>query len=81
MQRNDWATIRPKLYKIFSFFTEALKVANFINFVTFLFQKKNIGRNLSERILGISLIKQDPNLERNLNFTLINRLIVWTALG
>ena len=38
-------------------------------------------RSLEERILKIRLFRVDKNLERNLDFTYINRVIVWNALG
>ena len=50
----------------------------------FFFEKSNIlgqSRNLSERVLGIKMRKKDQRMERALSFDLINRLIVWTAVG
>ena len=38
-------------------------------------------RNVPEWLLQINLEKQNKNMERNLDFSLINRLIVWTAIG
>ena len=38
-------------------------------------------RNVPEWLLKIRLEKENKNLERNFDFSLINRLIVWTAIG
>ena len=38
-------------------------------------------RNVAERILGIEMERIDPSQRRYVDFTYINRLIVWNALG
>jgi len=38
-------------------------------------------RSLSERVLGITMHQVDQQQERHLDFTYINRVIVWNALG
>ena len=38
-------------------------------------------RSLTERILKIKLFKVNKDYERYLEFTYINRVIVWNALG
>jgi hypothetical protein len=38
-------------------------------------------RSLAERLLGVTLSRIDPTQRRYVDFTYINRLIVWNALG
>mmetsp|Transcript_25052 Transcript_25052/g.28798 ORF Transcript_25052/g.28798 Transcript_25052/m.28798 type:complete len:273 (+) Transcript_25052:40-858(+) len=68
-----------KLDQKFKWIMKTLKVAKFINFILFL--KTFEYRNLIERILQIKLYHVEQNLERNMDFTFINRVIVWNALG
>ena len=46
--------------------------------ISLLFKGK---RNISEWLLKIEMIKQNENLEKNLDFSLINRMIVWRVVG
>jgi hypothetical protein len=89
MQRNDWSNPEaPRAKRVALRIVEGLKsfvkVLNLINWLVFLFQPtRNYGSNRSipERILKIKLVQDQPGMERGLDFSFINRLIVWTALG
>ena len=89
MQRNDWSNpqgSRTKylFYRLLEVLKNLMKVLNLINWVLFLFQPtKNYGSNrtIPERILKIKLVQQQSGMERSLDFSFINRLIVWSALG
>lgn len=65
-----------KKYKIVA---KAIKIIKFVNFIYFMVSFKY--RNIIERILKIDLYTKNPELKRNLDFTYINRVIVWNALG
>ena len=39
------------------------------------------GRCVSESLLGVKLVKANPNLERSQDYSFINRLIIWTAIS
>lgn len=54
-------------------------VASFINLILFFLSHKR--RSLAERVLKVDLERIDPNQRRYVDFTYINRLIVWNALG
>ena len=36
---------------------------------------------MSESLLGVKLVKANPNLERSQDYSFINRLIIWTAIS
>ena len=76
--------IKYTIYRLHETAVNLFRVANFLNMVVFLTRPLTFygsGRCLSESLLGIKLIKNNPNLERNLLFEFINRLIVWAALS
>jgi len=50
-----------------------------INFL--LFMKSNNYRSLSERLLKVKMQKIDPSKKRELDFTYVNRVIVWNSIG
>jgi Pex2 / Pex12 amino terminal region len=55
------------------------KVASLANMILFFVTHSK--RSVAERILGIKMERIDPNQRRYVDFTYINRLIVWNALG
>ena len=54
-------------------------VASLLNLLLFFWTHAR--RNLAERLLGVGLERIDPEQRRYVDFTYINRLIVWNALG
>jgi hypothetical protein len=65
--------------RLIGFVNSFYKLASLVNLV--LFFVTHAMRSLPERLLGITLERIDPNQRRYVDFTYINRLIVWTALG
>jgi hypothetical protein len=65
--------------KVLNILNNMFKVASFVNLVLFFVTHKM--RTIPERLLGITMSKIDPTQERFLEFTYINRLIVWNAIG
>lgn len=65
--------------RMISFINNIFKVASFINMVMFFVTHAK--RSVAERVLGIDLERIDPSQRRYVDFTYINRLIVWNALG
>ena len=55
------------------------KLATLLNLLLFFVTHQK--RSLAERLLGIGLERIDPEQRRHIDFTYINRLIVWNALG
>jgi Pex2 / Pex12 amino terminal region len=55
------------------------KIASLVNLILFFISSSK--RSLAERLLKIKLTRIDPTQRRYVDFTYINRLIVWTALG
>jgi|LauGreDrversion4_2_1035121.scaffolds.fasta_scaffold35410_2 peroxin-2 len=65
--------------RIIGLLNNLYKLASLLNLI--LFFVTHVMRSLPERLLGISLVRIDANQRRYVDFTYINRLIVWTALG
>ena len=80
---NRNATLAERLKYILAKFVQGIcnlvKVATFINLLLFFITHSK--RSLTERLLGIDLHRVDPNQRRHIDFTYINRLIVWNAVG
>lgn len=74
---------KPKIKYVFAriigLLNNLFKVTSMINMIMFFVSHAK--RNVAERILGIDLERIDPNQRRYVDFTYINRLIVWNALG
>ena len=91
ISRNNWndprkrrqGTLGDKLKYFFARLVAILnnlfKLASLMNLI--LFFVSHTMRSLPERLLGIKLERIDPNQRRYVDFTYINRLIVWNALG
>jgi len=73
------AKIKYLFAKIIGFLNNLFKVTSLINMIMFFVSHAK--RNVAERILGINMERIDPNQRRYVDFTYINRLIVWNALG
>lgn len=65
--------------RIIGLLNNLFKVTSLINMIMFFVSHAK--RNVAERILGIKMERIDPNQRRYVDFTYINRLIVWNALG
>lgn len=68
-----------KIGRKYKWIQKLMTILNFVNFIWFL--KTFQYRCLVERLLQIKLFKVEKGLERNIDFTYINRVIVWNALG
>lgn len=79
--RNGTFTQKLKyvLAKLVQCVSNMFKVASLVNLIMFFLTHSK--RSLAERLLGISLKRIDPNQRRYVDFTYINRIIVWNALG
>ena len=73
------AKIKYLFAKIIGFLNNLFKVTSLIKMIMFFVSHTK--RNVAERILGINMERIDPNQRRYVDFTYINRLIVWNALG
>jgi hypothetical protein len=71
--------IKYLIAKIIGLLNNLFKVTSFINMIMFFVSHAK--RNVAERILGIEMERIDPSQRRYVDFTYINRLIVWNALG
>ncbi len=91
ISRNNWSDPRKRrsnafsekvkyfIAKVLSMLNNLFKLASLVNLV--LFFVTHSMRSLPERLLGIKLRRIDENQRRYIDFTYINRLIVWNALG
>ena len=83
MLKRREATLIDKLKYFLSRFLQLLsniyKLASLVNMVLFFVTHSK--RSLAERILSIDLERIDVNQRRSIDFTYINRLIVWNAIG
>lgn len=63
------------LHSLLSKAQRLITVAEFINYAIFILKGKF--RTLTQRILGIAMRFIDPQNKRILNFSLMNRMLVW----
>ena len=54
-------------------------MVSFVHLVYFV--KGGKMRTIPEWLLGIKIVSTNPNAERSLSFELMNRLVIWTAVG
>lgn len=67
------------LAKLLTLIQSLYKILNLVNLVLFFVTHKF--RSLCERMLGITMERIDPNQRRHIDFSYINRIIVWNAIG
>ena len=90
VSRDYWMNPRAKdrslkdkvkfyIAKLLNIIQSMYKVFNLLNLVLFFLTHKF--RSVGERILGITLDRIDPNQKRHIDFSYINRIIVWNAIG
>ena len=85
MQRNDWGarpegiSLRYMAYKLMDFCLRLWRVFRFIHLVYFL--RNGVMRTIPEWLLGIEIVTTNPNAERAISFELMNRLVIWAAVG
>lgn len=83
-KRSLLKRLKLLVYKVYNMLVNIYKVAAFINLIVFMSRASGLsgrGRCLSERLLGVRLVRDNPNMERSLVFSFINRIIVWGALS
>ena len=77
---TSWkAKLKYFIAKFIGVLNSIFKVASFINMIFFFVSHAR--RSVAELVLGIDLEQTDPSQRRYVDFTYINRLIVWNALG
>jgi len=79
LRKNAFDKLKYFITKLFSMMNGIFKMATLINFLMFFLSHKK--RNVAERLLNIDMKIIDPNQRRQIDFTYINRLIVWNAIG
>lgn len=78
LQRSPLDRAKYIFSKLFAWANNLLKLVTLGNFIAFMLNLSK--RNIWEWLLGISLERIDPNQKRGIDFTYINRLIVWNAI-
>lgn len=66
-------------YKLLDLLAKLVKIAQFVHLIRF--YAFDASRNLAEQLTGVRLVKTNKQAERWLDFTLLNRIVVWSAIG
>lgn len=74
--KKDKEVMKYVIYQLYQKLQTFYKIVYYLNFLSFINQKGGLlsfNRTISEHLLGISLTKNNNKLERNMDFTYINR--------
>ena len=71
---NSW---KFKLWRLLQRMEVFLKSLSFLNFIVFL--RNGRYRSLTERVLGMTLVYDQPRVHRMINFEFMNQQLVWQA--